>query len=181
MQVEHQHQRQQIAKPTPEEEKAQGEQGERIVAEDIVMPVNGELLDITNVPDPVFAEKMTGDGFAILPHDGTITSPVYGKVFNVFPSKHAVGIMSDGGKEVLVHIGVNTVKLKGQGFNVLVQEGDLVSAGQPIMEVDLEYVKANAPSIISPVIFTNLPEGSTVTLKKSGVLKVGEQPIIEIK
>ncbi|KAA8786651.1 glucose-specific phosphotransferase system IIBC component [Paenibacillus sp. 4624] len=168
-------------KPTPEEEKAQGEQGERIVAEDIVMPVNGELMDITNVPDPVFAEKMTGDGFAILPHDGTITSPVYGKVFNVFPSKHAVGIMSDGGKEVLVHIGVNTVKLKGQGFNVLVQEGDLVSAGQPIMEVDLEYVKANAPSIISPVIFTNLPEGSTVTLKKSGVLKVGDQPIIEIK
>lgn len=168
-------------KPTPEEEKEQGAEGERIVAEDIVMPVNGELMDITNVPDPVFAEKMTGDGFAVLPHDGTITSPVYGKVFNVFPSKHAVGIMSDGGKEVLVHIGVNTVKLKGQGFNVLVQEGDLVSAGQPIMEVDLEYVKANAPSIISPIIFTNLPEGSTVTLKKSGVLKVGDQPIIEIK
>lgn len=168
-------------KPMPKEEKAQGEQGERIIAEEIVMPVNGELLDITNVPDPVFAEKMTGDGFAILPHDGTISSPVYGKVFNVFPSKHAVAIMSNGGKEVLVHIGVNTVKLKGLGLNVLVQEGDLVSAGQPIIEVDLEYVKANAPSIISPVIFTNLPVGSTVTLKKSGVLKIGDQPIIEIK
>ncbi|MBJ8193014.1 PTS glucose transporter subunit IIA, partial [Bacillus cereus] len=92
-----------------------------------VMPVNGELVDISTVPDPVFAERMTGDGFAVVPNDGTIVSPVYGKVFNVFPSKHAIGIQSDGGKEVLVHIGVNTVKLKGQGFDVLVNEGDLVS------------------------------------------------------
>ncbi|MNI64534.1 PTS system glucose-specific EIICBA component [compost metagenome] len=145
------------------------------------MPANGELMDITKVPDPVFSEKMTGDGFAFLPYDGTIVSPVYGKVFNVFPSKHAVGIMSDGGKEVLVHIGVNTVKLKGQGFKVLVNEGDLVSAGQPIMEVDLDYVKEHAPSIISPIIFSNLPEGSVVELKKSGKLKSGEGDIITIK
>ncbi|MNO58668.1 PTS system glucose-specific EIICBA component [compost metagenome] len=145
------------------------------------MPANGELMDITKVPDPVFSEKMTGDGFAVLPHDGTIVSPVYGKVFNVFPSKHAVGIMSDGGKEVLVHIGVNTVKLKGQGFKVLVNEGDLVSAGQPIMEVDLAYVKEHAPSIISPIIFSNLPEGAVVELKKSGDLKSGEGNIITIK
>lgn len=167
--------------PKPKEEQAQGEAGEAIINEQIVMPVNGELLDITKVPDPVFSEKMTGDGFAIVPQDGTIVSPVNGKVFNVFPSKHAVGIMSDGGKEVLVHIGVNTVKLKGQGFNVLVAEGDLVSAGQPIMEVDVNYVKEHAPSIISPIIFSNLPEGSTVTLNKSGVLKAGEEGIITIK
>ena len=109
--------------------------------EEIVSPVDGELMDISHVPDPVFAERMTGDGFAVLPHNGTIVSPVNGTVFNVFPSKHAVGIMSDGGKEVLVHIGVNTVKLKGQGFDVLVQEGELVTTGQPIMQVDLSYVK----------------------------------------
>lgn len=164
-----------------EVEQQLAQNGEAIIQEDIVMPVNGEIMDITQVPDPVFSEKMTGDGFAILPHDGTIVSPVYGKVFNVFPSKHAIGIMSDGGKEVLVHIGVNTVKLKGQGFNVLVSEGDLVSAGQPIMEVDIAYVKEHAPSIISPIIFSNLPEGAVVELKKSGTLKSGESNIITIK
>lgn len=167
--------------PEPEEEQQAGEAGEAIIPEDIVSPVNGELLDITEVPDAVFSQKMTGDGFAFLSEDGKIASPVYGKVFNVFPSKHAIGIMSDGGKEVLVHIGVNTVKLKGQGFTVLVEEGDLVSAGQPIMEVDVEYVKANAPSVISPVIFSNLPEGSAVTLKKPGKVAIGDKDIISIQ
>ncbi|MNB63349.1 PTS system glucose-specific EIICBA component [compost metagenome] len=169
------------AAPQPEAEKQAGEEGQAIIPEDIVSPVNGELLDITQVPDAVFSQKMTGDGFAFLSRDGKIASPVYGKVFNVFPSKHAVGIMSDGGKEVLVHIGVNTVKLKGQGFTVLVEEGDLVAAGQPIMEVDLEYVKAHAPSIISPVIFSNLPEGSSVTLKKPGKTTIGDKDIITIQ
>lgn len=169
------------AAPQPEAEKKAGEEGQAIIPEDIVSPVNGELLDITQVPDAVFSQKMTGDGFAFLSRDGKIASPVYGKVFNVFPSKHAVGIMSDGGKEVLVHIGVNTVKLKGQGFTVLVEEGDLVAAGQPIMEVDLEYVKAHAPSIISPVIFSNLPEGSSVTLKKPGKTTIGDKDIITIQ
>lgn len=170
-----------IATPQPETEKQAGEAGTAIIKEDIVSPVNGELMDITQVPDEVFSKKMTGDGFAFLSDDGKIASPVYGKVFNVFPSKHAVGIMSDGGKEVLVHFGVNTVKLKGQGFTVLVKEGDLVSAGQPIMEVDLEYVKANAKSVMSPVIFSNLPEGSSVTLKKPGKVSIGDKDIITIQ
>ncbi|MBT2288649.1 PTS transporter subunit IIABC [Paenibacillus albidus] len=169
------------AAPQPEPQQQAGEEGVAIIPEDIVSPVNGQLLDITQVPDAVFSQKMTGDGFAFLSDDGKIASPVYGKVFNVFPSKHAIGIMSDGGKEVLVHIGVNTVKLKGQGFTVLVAEGDLVAAGQPIMEVDLEYVKAHAPSVMSPVIFSNLPEGSTVTLNKPGQVAIGDKNIISIQ
>lgn len=168
-------------KDVNEVEQQAAQVGEAIINEDIVSPVNGDLMDISNVPDAVFSQKMTGDGFAFLPHDGVICSPVYGKIFNVFPSKHAIGIMSDGGKEVLVHFGVNTVKLKGHGFTVLVQEGDLVSAGQPIMEVDLDYVKENAPSIISPIIFSNLPEGVTVTLNKTGIVKSGEANIITIE
>ncbi|MFF2909089.1 glucose-specific PTS transporter subunit IIBC [Paenibacillus sp. NPDC057934] len=167
--------------PQPVLEKQAGEEDDAMIPEDIVSPVNGELLDITQVPDAVFSQKMTGDGFAFLSDDGKIASPVNGKVFNVFPSKHAIGIMSDGGKEVLVHIGVNTVKLKGQGFTILVEEGDLVAAGQPIMEVDLEYVKAHAPSVISPVIFSNLPEGSSVTLKKPGKVSIGDKDIITIQ
>lgn len=166
--------------PAASEEFQATQDGETLVMEEVVSPVDGELVDISHVPDPVFAERMTGDGFAVIPHNGTIASPVKGTVFNVFPSKHAVGIMSDGGKEVLVHIGVNTVKLKGQGFEVLVQEGDSVSAGQPIMQVDLEYVKENAKSIISPIIFSNLPEGASVKLNKTGEVKRGEQGIITI-
>lgn len=169
-----------VVKPAEVEQQA-ARDGDAIINEDIVMPVNGELMDISSVPDPVFAERMTGDGFAVLPHEGLIASPVYGKVFNVFPSKHAIGIMSDGGKEVLVHIGVNTVKLKGQGFNILVKEGDLVAAGQPIMEVDLSYVKEHAPSIISPIVFSNLPEGAEVKLNKTGILSSGEGSIVTIK
>ncbi len=174
-------------RPTPpsvdnEPVKATAEGQVNVLAEEmIVAPAEGELLNISEVPDPVFSQKMTGDGFAILPSNGTIASPVNGKVFNVFPSKHAIGIMSEAGKEILVHVGVNTVKLKGQGFNVLVAEGDDVMAGQPILEVDLEYVKANAPSIITPIIFSNLPEGAAVTLKKSGTVKAGEGDIISIK
>lgn len=166
-------------KPAVIEQQAAQESIE-ILEEDIVMPANGDLMDITKVPDPVFSEKMTGDGFAVLPQEGTICSPVYGKVFNVFSSKHAIGILSAGGKEVLVHIGINTVKLKGQGFKVLVEEGDLVAAGQPIMEVDITYVKENAKSLISPIIFSNLPEGTAVELNKTGTLQAGERNIITI-
>lgn len=147
----------------------------------IVSPANGELQDISNVPDPVFSQRMTGDGFAVLPSDGNIVSPVNGTIFNVFPSKHAIGIMSEGGKEILVHIGVNTVKLKGQGFNVLVAEGDAVMAGQPILEVDLAYVQEHAPSIMTPVIFSNLPESAKVTLLKTGTVTAGEENIVSIK
>lgn len=166
-------------KPAVVEQQA-AQKGIAIIEEDIVMPASGELMDITKVPDPVFSEKMTGDGFAVLPQEGTICSPVNGKVFNMFPSKHAIGILSDGGKEVLVHIGVNTVKLRGQGFKVLVQEGDLVAAGQPIMEVDIAYVKENAKSLISPIVFSNLPKGAAVELNKAGSLQAGEGNIVTI-
>ena len=157
------------------------EQMDKVIDEKIVMPVNGELIKISEVPDPVFSQKMAGEGFAVVPHDGTIVSPVDGEVFNVFPSKHAIGIMSTGGKEVLVHIGVNTVKLKGQGFKVLVQEGENVYAGQPIMEIDLEYLKKHAQSLLSPIVFSNLPEGVTVSLMKTGVIKAGEKGIVRVQ
>lgn len=154
--------------------------GDVLAEEVIVAPMDGELMDISNVPDEVFSQRMTGDGFAILPANGVVASPVNGTVYNVFPSKHAVGIMSEGGKELLVHFGVNTVKLKGQGFDVLVSEGDTVKAGQPIMLVDVELVRSRAPSVMTPVIFTNLPEGASVVLNKTGPVKAGERNIITI-
>lgn len=147
----------------------------------VVAPLDGELLDISNVPDDLFSQRLTGDGFAIQPSGGIVASPVNGTIYNVFPSKHAIGIMADNGKELLVHFGVNTVKLKGKGFELLVAEGDRVAAGQPILKVDLEMVREAAPSVMTPVIFTNLPEGVSVVLNKTGKVFRGEKDIISFR
>lgn len=146
-----------------------------------VSPIKGEIKPITEVPDPVFAEKMMGDGFAILPEDGLIVSPVDGTIVNLFPTKHALGIESDTGREILIHVGIDTVKLEGKGFEALVAQGDRVKKGQPLLQVDLEYVQNNAPSIITPIVFTNLKEGETVKIEKKGKVESKEENIITIK
>jgi glucose PTS system EIICBA or EIICB component len=132
------------------------------------------------VPDQVFSQKMMGDGFAIMPTDGTVVSPVDGKIINVFPTKHAIGIESAAGHEILIHVGIDTVKLNGQGFEALVKQGDEVKKGQPILQVDLEYVKNNAPSIVTPIIFTNLQAQEAIRVTKQGAVTKGEDRIAEI-
>ncbi|WP_026693100.1 glucose-specific PTS transporter subunit IIBC [Peribacillus kribbensis] len=148
--------------------------------EGIVSPLKGELIPISEVPDPVFAEKMMGDGFAIIPSEGTVVSPVNGTIVNLFPTKHAIGIESEGGREILVHFGIDTVKLEGKGFETLVSQGDKVTAGQPLLKVDLDYVKENATSTITPIVFTNLKGGEEVTLKKTGNVDLKEEDIVSI-
>ncbi|MFD2612327.1 glucose-specific PTS transporter subunit IIBC [Paenibacillus gansuensis] len=145
------------------------------------MPLDGELVDISKVPDPTFADKMMGEGFAIVPKSGEIYSPVNGVVENVFPTKHAIILRSVGGKEVLIHFGVNTVKLKGEGFHPHIAEGDRVTLGQHLMTVDLAYVKEHAESVITPIVFTDLQEGQTLALLKTGELSHGATGIIEIR
>ncbi|PTY77999.1 PTS glucose transporter subunit IICBA [Heyndrickxia sporothermodurans] len=147
----------------------------------IVSPAEGELKPITEVPDLVFSDKMMGDGFAILPLEGLIVSPVKGKIINVFPTKHALGIMSDGGREILIHVGINTVNLKGEGFEMLINEGNCVEVGQPLLKVDLEFLKEKVPSIITSIVFTNLIEGEQVVLEKEGLVKMKESNIVSIK
>ncbi|OAH53279.1 MULTISPECIES: glucose-specific PTS transporter subunit IIBC [Bacillaceae] len=146
-----------------------------------VAPITGELLPITEVPDPVFSGKLMGDGFAIKPSDGIVVSPVDGKIVNIFPTKHAIGLVSDNGREVLIHFGIDTVKLKGEGFESLISEGDIVKAGQPLLKVDLGYIAENATSTITPIIFTNLAEGESVVVDKPGSVKFGDENIITIK
>ncbi|MFE8704019.1 glucose-specific PTS transporter subunit IIBC [Cytobacillus sp. FJAT-54145] len=145
-----------------------------------VSPLKGEIKPITEVPDAVFSGKMMGDGFAILPSDGTIVSPVDGKVVNLFPTKHALGILSDSGREILIHVGIDTVNLKGQGFEALVSQDDQVKKGQPLLKVDLDFVKQNAPSIITPIVFTNLDQSEKVVLNKQGNVELKEENIISI-
>lgn len=165
---------QQIEEVNPEALQTEGE------ISIFISPIKGEVMPITEVPDAVFSEKMMGDGFAILPSEGTIVSPVDGKIINVFPTKHAIGILSDSGREILIHIGIDTVKLKGEGFELKVEENNCVKAGQPLLSVDLGFVKIHAPSIITPVVFTNLKEGEAVVINKVGMVELKEKGIISI-
>lgn len=148
--------------------------------EKVAAPLTGEVLPLSEVPDQVFSQKMMGDGFAIMPTDGTVVSPVDGKIVNIFPTKHAIGIESKNGREILIHFGIDTVKLNGQGFEALVSQGDEVKKGQPLLKVDLEYVKNNAPSVITPIIFTNLKANETVKIEKQGVVTKGDDNIVTI-
>ena len=146
-----------------------------------VSPIQGELKPLSEVPDAVFAEKMMGDGFAIVPSEGTIVSPVNGKVVSLFPTKHAIGILSDSGREILIHVGIDTVKLEGKGFEALVAQDDRIEIGQPLLQVDLDYIKEHATSIITPIIFTNLFEGEEISINKLGHVDSQEENIITIK
>ena len=148
---------------------------------EIKMPLTGRLIPITEVPDPVFAEKMMGDGFAIEPTDGKVYSPVSGKVTNVFPTKHAATFETETGHEVLIHFGLDTVKLGGEGFESHIQQGEEVKAGDLILTVDLENVKAKVPSVITPIVFPNLKENEIVEIIKTGNIEAGAKEAVVIK
>lgn len=148
---------------------------------EIKMPLTGRLMPITEVPDPVFAEKMMGDGFAIEPTDGKVYSPVSGKVTNVFPTKHAATFETETGHEVLIHFGLDTVKLGGEGFESHIEQGQEVKAGDLILTVDLENVKAKVPSVITPIVFPNLKENEVVEIVKIGDVEAGAKEAVVIK
>ncbi|MCK1995113.1 PTS transporter subunit EIIC [Peribacillus muralis] len=148
---------------------------------DFVLPIQGTVLPIEQVPDQVFAMKMMGDGFAIEPVDGKLVSPIDGEVLNVFPTKHALGLKMNNGLEILIHVGLDTVKLNGEGFTSLVQEGQKITKGTPLLDIDLDFIKRNAPSTVTPIVFTNLPEGTSVKLQKSGMQKQNTADIISLE
>ncbi|WP_078381811.1 glucose-specific PTS transporter subunit IIBC [Sutcliffiella halmapala] len=146
---------------------------------EVAMPMTGKLLPISEVPDKIFSQKMMGDGFAIEPTDGTVVSPVDGKIVNLFPTKHAIGIETPEGREVLVHVGIDTVNLKGKGFESLIEQGDTVKQGQPLLKVDLRIIQEEATSTITPIIFTNLATREVVEIK-DGTVRFGETGRIEV-
>ncbi|MGN8648234.1 glucose-specific PTS transporter subunit IIBC [Gracilibacillus sp. HCP3S3_G5_1] len=166
-------------KVKPEEETTAPENS-AVADLDFVSPMQGEVMPLSEVPDQVFSQKMMGDGFAVKPTDGEIVSPVNGKIINVFPTKHAIGIEADNGTEILIHIGIDTVNLKGEGFTAKVVEGDEVKQGQALMEVDLDFISNNAPSTVTPIIFTNLAEGQSIQLNKTGNISKEDKDIFQI-
>lgn len=137
-------------------------------------PFHGESAPITASPDEAFAEKMMGDGATIVPCEGVVTAPCDATISFVFDTNHAIGLEIEDGVEMLIHVGINTVALKGQGFKALVQEGDQVKKGDKLLEFDLDYIRENASSTSSPVLFTTMEDNQQLRLLKAGHVKPGE-------
>ena len=150
---------------------------ERIV---ISSPITGLAADLATAPDEAFAQKMMGDGAVVTPEDPFVRAPEDGEVAFVFDTKHAIGFVTDSGISLLIHVGIDTVKLNGEGFEALVESGQTVKKGDPMLKLDLEYLKANAPSITSPVLCTELEDNQRIHLLQEGQIKAGE-PLFEIE
>lgn len=125
---------------------------------EFLMPASGEIRPIEESPDEVFSQKMMGDGFCIMPSEGKIYSPVTGTIASVFPTKHCVGIIDTAGNEWLIHFGMDTVKLNGEGIECFVVSGQSVQAGDLLLSADLQELSAKVESLMTPVILTNLGE-----------------------
>ena len=140
------------------------------VTDEVHSVADGEVINIEDVKDPVFSQKMMGDGFAVEPENGHIVSPVAGKVTSVFPTKHALGLVTDNGLEVLVHIGLDTVSLEGKPFEVKVTEGQTVAAGDLLVEADLDAIRAAGRETSTIVVFTNADAIKSVKVEHTGKL-----------
>lgn len=166
-----------MANPTAVQDENIEEEKEEIkgeVKEIYCAPVEGRVAIISEAPDPTFAEKMMGDGIVIFPTGNTLYAPCDATVSFVFPSKHAIGLKSDAGVEILLHVGIDTVKLEGKGFDVHVTDGQRVKKGDKLMDFDVKYIEENAKSSAIPVVFTNLGEEHKMEVIKLGDVKISE-------
>jgi PTS system glucose-specific IIA component len=147
---------------------------------DIYSPINGRLLKIEDVPDPVFSQKMVGDGVALEPKEGIVYSPVNGTIIQLFPTKHALGIKTEEGLEILIHIGMDTVEMKGNGFESFVSEGEKVKIGNKLLKFDMELVKKEHP-LTSPIIITNMDIVDKIVKESYGEeVKAGKTKIMRV-
>ena len=141
----------------------------------ISSPITGSAAELTKTPDEVFSNKMLGDGAAVTPVDNIVRAPEDGEVAFVFDTNHAIGFLTDTGISLLIHVGIDTVKLEGKGFEVLVENGQKVKKGEPMLKLDLDFLKENAPSIMSPVICSEMEDNQKVRVLKTGDVNAGEE------
>lgn len=167
---------------TKEAQKAEDEKQSDMVKQRIVIssPITGTAADLATAPDDAFAQKMMGDGAVVTPEDAYVRAPENGEIAFVFDTKHAIGFVTDSGVSLLIHVGIDTVKLNGEGFEALVENGQKVKKGEPMLKLDLEYLNANAPSMVSPILCTELEENQSIRLIADGAVKAGE-PLFEIE
>ncbi|MEX6587126.1 beta-glucoside-specific PTS transporter subunit IIABC [Paraclostridium bifermentans] len=127
----------------------------KLEKEIVVSPIKGEVLNLSDIEDAAFSSGVLGQGVAIIPSDGKVVAPVDGVVTTLFPSLHAIGILSDEGVEVLIHIGLNTVQLEGRGFEACIKQGDRITKGQTILKFDIDVIKEAGYSVVTPIVVTN--------------------------
>lgn len=147
----------------------------------IYAPISGDIVSLENVNDDVFKNEVLGRTFVIKPDSSQVVSPFKGKVVSAFPTGHAIGLISDNGTEILIHFGIDTVELDGEGFEVLVKDGDIINTGTPILNVDIDLIKSKGYSIDTPIIITNVEEFSNIQGLKKGHVDRGEDFITVIK
>ena len=163
------------------EEQKQETEGQKVVETiTISSPITGLAANLSTAPDEAFAQKMMGDGAVVTPEDPYVRAPEDGEVAFVFDTKHAIGFVTDSGISLLIHVGIDTVKLNGEGFEALVESGQTVKKGEPMLKLDLDYLKEHAPSVTSPVLCTELEDNQRIRLLKDGPVKAGE-PLFEIE
>ena len=160
----------------PASDKAQGSNVEKEPTSTVIIssPMTGIAADLSTAPDEAFASKMMGDGAVVTPEEGVVVAPEDGTVLFVFDTKHALGFTTDSGIGMIIHVGIDTVKLEGKGFDVQVEAGQHVNKGDVLMKLDLDYLKANAPSVTTPVICTELKDNQKIRLITDGAIKAGE-------
>lgn len=146
----------------------------------LISPITGDVVPLEQVPDEAFATRAVGEGIAIRPTDKLVLSPANGTLVKVFNTHHAFCLETDGGAEVVVHIGIDTVALNGQCFTCLVEEGSKVTQGQPILELDLAYLNANARSMISPVVVSNMEEFGALTATANTTVVAGQSRLLDL-
>lgn len=147
---------------------------------EIYAPLSGEIVNIEDVPDVVFSEKIVGDGIAIRPTGNKIVAPIDGVIGKIFETNHAFSMESKEGVELFVHFGIDTVELKGEGFTRIAEEGQDVKKGDTIIEFDLAVLEAKAKSVLTPVVISNMDEISSIE-KSSGPVVLGETVILKLK
>ncbi len=152
-----------------------------VAVEALVSPITGDIVALDQVPDEAFASKAVGDGVAVKPTAKTVVSPAAGTIVKIFNTNHAFCLETAKGAEIVVHMGIDTVALDGKGFTRLVEEGAEVTAGQPVLELDLDFLNANARSMISPVVCSNIDDFGGLIVKAQGQVVAGETPLYEIK
>ncbi|MDN4599711.1 beta-glucoside-specific PTS transporter subunit IIABC [Paenibacillus sp. F6_3S_P_1C] len=148
----------------------------KVLNQDVFSPITGEVKSLSEVPDPAFSEEIMGRGFAIQPSEGRVVSPINGTVFSLSKSGHAIGLVSDNGAEMLIHIGIDTVKLKGQFFSPKVQAGAKVAVGDVLMEFDREEIEKAGYTTITPVIVTNMHQYNSI--ESAGRTAIKEQELL---
>ena len=151
------------------------------IVESLVSPITGDVVALEQVPDEAFASKAVGDGIAVKPTSNIVVAPAAGTVVKIFNTNHAFCLETNNGAEIVVHMGIDTVALEGKGFKRLVEEGTDVKAGEPILEMDLDFLNANARSMISPVVCSNSDDYSALVILASGKVVAGQTPLYEIK